>query len=849
MNRWLYYIGFLVLSMSMLFLSACSDEAIPPEQEFNKEEGDKQIPLMISLKDLSGAFTYAGGGTDYPGETPEQGSAWENAINDVTVYIFNQSFECEKIVTATSSRTNPVMVKTGTKNMVAVVNAIGKINLPSPESATNYQDLLKMLTNASTTVPTSPFLMTGLALNVSLPDELPSSNPYEIKIDVARTVAKVKIKVMKSGPATNANITLKKITMYQGANRVALLIPQSTNPILHNLSDTAYLFRHTISGVTTGDVPDAGTGYCAMADSFYTFESLYGPDKNKAVRIVLESAVNSPTNIRTCEFYLGEFEQAPGDTVYDVKRNFWYDVTVNIVKPGMDSIYVKVTTCPWNVSDPQEEEFGESGVETITANPFKLVKNYTDADMLINSSFLAIDKHTKGASWVDLKAFSGSQWSLNLKDNTARNQNVYVSDNNGATWTKLVYNTPFIRSGLNATQRIYIYRTYLENNEPNQGPTLYIESGTGTNAKFIRDLVIQPRDTMPIPTNSYILRPQLIGAPANETHAYIPLAGVYRYWEDYLLNNGDSIPGGNTTPITTSILWQDGSGVLKAPPTVINPLKRDSAYIFVEAGSVPGNAVIAMNVGTTTYWSFHLWVTEYNPNEAAGQKLFNGNIFMDRNLGALSNSYDAVGNARGLYYQFGRKDPFPRGTIWGNTFSVSIPTPVAMPTTVMATTVLRPLLAIPVFINNPRQFYMRGSSNWVLSRESSYLWSTPGGNKTAYDPCPDGWRVPKQQSLNQALSPWYGANNTNLVTGVQLNGRYSTTIGYYPFSGYINLNGSIESTSPTTVAYFWSSWEDNTIYPNQATGMHIATASNTVNTYPLIDKGFGVSVRCVADSK
>ena len=836
MNRWLKYIGFLVLSMSMLFISACADEAIPPDEPGpNINEGDKEIPLMISLQDLAIATTY---GTNYPGETLEQGSAWENAINDVTVYIFNQSFECEKIVTATTNPTDPVMVKIGTKNMVAVVNAAGKITLPSTEATTSYPALLRMLTNASATVPTSPFLMTGIASNVPLPDELPNTNPHRIKIDVARTVAKVKIKVMKDVLATNANITLKRIFLYQGANRVALLEPQGSNPITYNLSDTANAFRHTITGVTTGEVPNNGDGYCAMADSFYTFESLCGVDKSKAVRIVLESTVNSPSNIRTAEFYLGEYLTNQGDTVYDVKRNFWYDVTVNIVKPGMDSINVKVKTCPWNVADVITETPGE-GFETLTAIPFKLVKNYTTSDLSVAPTFLAIDNHTKGASWIDLKATDGTSWSLKLKDNSARNQNVYVSTNK-TNWTKLVYNgTSFSGVGNDATQRIYIYRTYLENNEPDLGPTLYLEAGSGINAKFIQDFVIQPRDTMPIPTNSYILRPQLSGAKVNETHAYIPLAGVYSYWEDYLLNNGSSIPGGNTTQITTSILWQDASGVIKTP-SIINPYKRDSAYIFVEAGSVQGNAVVDMKVGGVTYWSFHLWVTDYNPNEAAGQKLFNGNIFMDRNLGALSNSSDLVGNARGLYYQFGRKDPFSRGTNWTNTLSPAI-TPVAMPTTVMAANVLRPLLSIPASINNPRQFYMRGSQNWVLSRESNYLWNTPGGNKTAYDPCPEGWRVPKQQSYTQASSPWY---NISLVTG-QSNGLYSATVGFYPFSGYIDPNGTLVNT--TSEAFYWSSWEDNT-FINQATGMRIAS-TNTVNTYPLIDKGYGVSVRCVADKK
>ena len=844
MNRWLYYIGFFVLSMSMLFLSACSDEAIPPDEQGSEEfEGDKEIPLMISLKDLQGVSTY---GTNYPGEIRVPGSTWEDSIKNVTVYIFNQSYECEKIVTATSTPTAPEMVKTGTKHMVAVVNATGKITLPTVESTTDYNALLKMLTDASTDVPTSPFLMTGKAMNVSLPNELSSAAPYEINIDVERTVAKVKIKVMKSGFAQNANITLTRIFLYQGADRVALLEPQSINPISHNLSDTSNVFRHTTTLAPSGSVPNAGDGFCEMVDSFYTFESLCGVDKSKAVRIVLESYVNSPSNIRTAEFYLGTFVNAQGDSVFDVKRNYWYDVTVNIVKPGMDSINVRVVNCPWNTSEPQNEYPG-SGFEFETAIPFKLVKNYTAADMAKAPATIAIDKHTKGASWIDLKATYGTPWTLKLRDNSARNQNVFVSIN-GTSWTPLVYGgTPLSGSGLDAFQRIYIYRPYVENNEPDKGPTLYVESGTS----YIQDFVIQPREMTPVPTNCFILRPQLTGVPTNETRAYIPLAGVYSYWEDYLLANGDSIPGGYTTQIKAEIRFEENvnPGNIIKSKSVINDLKRDSAYLYVEAGAVQGNAVVDMRVNDITYWSFHIWVTDYNPNEAAGQKLFGGRIFMDRNLGALSNIYNNEGDARGMYYQYGRKDPFRRGGDWTNTYINCTPgstsTAAGAQSTAMSSSVIRPLIAIPSSLNVPNMLLTRGgTANWSLLEENNYLWCTEGGNKTAFDPCPEGWRVPQQTSYGTSNSPWADASTEPFATGLVTNGRYHTTLGYYPYSGYI---ATLPIINTTTNAYYWSSWANFNTNPYQGTGLSISTSS--VSSNPLIDMAYGASVRCVVDSK
>ncbi len=388
MKRWIYDIGFLFLGLLVFFCPACSDEIISQGNN-DGGEGDKEIPVKISMQDMSlpEVSTY---GTDYDGETLVDGTAWENAVNDITIYIFNQSFECEKIVQASSSPTDTVMVKTGKKHFVAVVNAQGKMTLPSTPAMTDYSALMRMLTNASLTLPTSPFLMTGELQNVVLPDELPTSNPYNIRIDVNRACAKVTLKVTKSGQAESHNITLKKIILHQGADRVALFVAPNPNPINYILTDTIETFD-PLSGI----VPNKSTGtYCAMTDSFYTYESLCGSDKNKAVWIEIESAVNSPTNIRTAKFYLGEFSTTSGDTTYNIYRNYWYDVAVNIVKPGMDSLYVTVNVSKWNEAPVQPVGPG-GGYEVETPTPFKLVKKYT-ADQVIMAHLRQLKNIRKG---------------------------------------------------------------------------------------------------------------------------------------------------------------------------------------------------------------------------------------------------------------------------------------------------------------------------------------------------------------------------------------------------------------------------------------------------------------------
>jgi hypothetical protein len=289
---------------------------------------------------------------------------------------------------------------------------------------------------------------------------------------------------------------------------------------------------------------------------------------------------------------------------------------------------------------------------------------------------------------------------------------------------------------------------------------------------------------------------------------------------------------------------------------VIHAGKRDSAYIFVEA-EAPGNAVVNMRVGSPSgpiYWSFHLWVTEYNPYEAAGQKFAVAtdntgiielkNVYMDRNLGAMSNTYDAsdvAGTAHSLYYQFGRKDPFP-----------ALLSPYTPSSQTPATTKFRPMEAIRATIQHPMTFYTRGSVVWSLVQENMNIWNTSGNNKTAYDPCPEGWRIPVQTGLQ--ISPFIGSLGSSYMFDSIHGGKgtNSTVLGYFPHNGYINTAGVLDSIGTHT--YIWSSFANST-YPNLGQGLFIRyistpplyhyTVSGEHNN--IFDKSLGVSVRCVVD--
>jgi hypothetical protein len=227
-------------------------------------------------------------------------------------------------------------------------------------------------------------------------------------------------------------------------------------------------------------------------------------------------------------------------------------------------------------------------------------------------------------------------------------------------------------------------------------------------------------------------------------------------------------PGGTTTiPITRAItiggmdasstatvetLWDD-PGVISGSPTLSG--SGASRYITVQTSSNQGNAVIALrDPFGTIYWSWHIWVVNYDPN--TGGTWTNPNntayTFMDRNLGATDNQLNLA--SWGLLYQWGRKDPFPggvQGTAGYNAFKYRSLGYVKVTDT--SNTVAGAAAGIWESIRKPVTFFKAAGNSW-LPYFISTLWDTSTNSKTVYDPCPMGWRVPRYVARDN--HPWIG---------------------------------------------------------------------------------------------
>lgn len=330
---------------------------------------------------------------------------------------------------------------------------------------------------------------------------------------------------------------------------------------------------------------------------------------------------------------------------------------------------------------------------------------------------------------------------------------------------------------------------------------------------------VAAKDWMKAP-NSYLFDPSL-----NNEGLYIPVRKAFAMWEGYKFLGYSTIPNGQ---ITADVLWEDHHGLIKSGANYSLEIigTGQNAKIKVPVNkSQEGNAVIAFRVNGEIYWSWHVWVTD-DPTNGSSYKSFpavkrekiDGTIevipdaewqWMDRNLGALSNSItaDDWNNNGGLLYQWGRKDPIPTLVLRGNDFyevSGSIGRvrhrgaknftnainfdnlrkfvlfSNATVDNNIQLSVKNPLSLIYVnkddnsgpayYFNNPNLMVNWFGSTVALPNNrltELNLWSdnakgrlnsdytsdastAPYRNKSSFDPCPNGWRLPSMLVANQA---------------------------------------------------------------------------------------------------
>lgn len=226
-------------------------------------------------------------------------------------------------------------------------------------------------------------------------------------------------------------------------------------------------------------------------------------------------------------------------------------------------------------------------------------------------------------------------------------------------------------------------------------------------------------------------------------------------------------------------------------------------YISFKASGAKGNAVIALKVNDRIAWSWHIWATDEVGTGAAAA----GHTVMDRNLGATSTEIGNVASY-GLYYQWGRKDPFIgansagtfiKGESETTAFSTKTASYVSNGTkfSVIANNDASIIDCIDYTVSNPMTFIKYvvqanngGTNSWFNSDYTAFkdIWGGESGEKSAYDPCPAGYRIPVS-----ADRTWSGYSKTSF-TYTELGATDNASGITYPLTGFRkNDTGCISS--------------------------------------------------------
>jgi uncharacterized protein (TIGR02145 family) len=232
---------------------------------------------------------------------------------------------------------------------------------------------------------------------------------------------------------------------------------------------------------------------------------------------------------------------------------------------------------------------------------------------------------------------------------------------------------------------------------------------------------------------------------------------------------------------------------------------------------------------------------------------------MDRNFGAASATRaDGLAKTRGLYYQFGRKDPFPAASV--SLYDVQgaiLPRNNYTPNGTDCIVRVQGKTAIKTAVQHPYNFYYPGNSDWVQSNlYSGNSWNNPtwqtSTTKSLFDPCPPGWRLPVDGAWNTFALP--GANTSNAANypNDYKNGQdqagwefymsgSSGKTAFYPATGYRHFaTGTM--ANERTHGYNWSSSSYNS-----TTACYLLFELTYVYLSDHASRGFGFPVRCVQE--
>ena len=316
-------------------------------------------------------------------------------------------------------------------------------------------------------------------------------------------------------------------------------------------------------------------------------------------------------------------------------------------------------------------------------------------------------------------------------------------------------------------------------------------------------------------------------------------AGVYSF-DATVIGNGEfgMVPGADfhtdspdIAPVSVDLLWEDRAGLIGgyAYDAVAGKVK------FISTSN-EGNALFAVkDAEGNILWSWHIWMTD-QPVDQTYVNSAGTFVVQDRNLGATRadrGTGDEWKNAKGILYQWGRKDPF----IFDDNGNGK---PVA--------TSYTGVITIHESISDPLRFPGKYYGVWESSGNIS-LWLPH--QKTIYDPCPVGYKVARKEIWSDFSKT--GADEQNNLDAFNVSGSHDNGWDFYydgvnttyiPATDVIHYNYSYEHRN-----HIGDLWSSDAIQGGYACRWNYEyySSSNRIQLWYREYTGYGLALRCMKD--
>lgn len=324
--------------------------------------------------------------------------------------------------------------------------------------------------------------------------------------------------------------------------------------------------------------------------------------------------------------------------------------------------------------------------------------------------------------------------------------------------------------------------------------------------------------------------------------------------------------GDGKTALATArigIVWQSQASLVQYP---YFDGTCGSFYVgAADGGNKEGNALIgAYDAQGKLIWSWHVWVSDFDPDE--NPAVLNGRTLMARNLGALADSHATDEEklaSYGLFYQWGRKEPFV-GPLAYNAASGSSAamyggdgTRIYLKTTASSAETGTTAYAV----EHPLEFLTveEKDDDWLQEAAAGARWS--GAGKSVYDPCPYGWRVAPEAAFDDL-----SIRDDLQAEDAAYESQYGWTLGdgtaesFFPGAGRRSWrDGTVQNYFDESlpvralemqpwVGYYWTADADGTLASAFCFWYKAGdAAASGVRNGRAMGRANGMSVRCVRD--